>query len=82
MLRTTFRFEPTKASRPAALKAVHEVLEVSAFDGTSFVVKATHAICTHYDDHVETVNEPGAVERLGYARLVRGACGSCCRRSC
>lgn len=59
VLRTTFRFEPTKASRPAALKAVHEVLEVDAFDATSFAVKTKRAIYTHADGRVETVTDPG-----------------------
>lgn len=58
VLRTTFRFEPSKASRPAALEAVHEVLEVDAFDATSFAVKTKRAIYTHADGHLETVEGP------------------------
>jgi hypothetical protein len=61
VLRTTFRFEPAKASRSTTLKAVHEVLEVSAFDATSFVVKAKRAMYTHEDGRQETVTDPGAV---------------------
>jgi hypothetical protein len=60
VLRTTFRFEPSKASRPATLKAVHEVLEVSAFDATSFAVTTKRAIYMHTDGRTETVTEPGA----------------------
>jgi hypothetical protein len=61
VLRTTFRFEPSKPSRPATLKAVHEVLEVSAFDATSFAVAVKRAIYTHEDGHLETVTDLGRV---------------------
>lgn len=59
VLRSAFRFEPSLASRPAALKAVHEVLEVRAFDATSFAVRTKRAIYTHADGHLETVTDPG-----------------------
>ena len=58
VLRSTFRFEPTRASRPAALKAVHEVLAVDAFDATTFAVKTKRAIYTHEDGRIETVADP------------------------
>jgi hypothetical protein len=73
VLRTTFRFEPTKASRPAALTAVHEVLELSAFDGTSFAVKTTRAVYTHADGHVETVTDPGGASSTGADASVSAA---------
>jgi hypothetical protein len=60
VLRTGFRFERPTASRPAALTAVHEVLEVDAFDGASFAVKVKRAVCTLEDGGSETVTEPGS----------------------
>ena len=58
VLRTAFRFEPAKASWPAALKAVHEVLLVDAFDATSFAVTTKRVIYTYEDGGTETVNDP------------------------
>jgi len=60
VLRTSFRFEPTKPSRPAALEAVHEVLEVDAFDATSFAVKTRRVMYTHPGGRIETVTDPGS----------------------
>lgn len=62
VLRTTFRFEPTRTGRPAALKAVHEVLEVTGFDATSFAVKTKRAIYTHEDGRTESVSDPARAE--------------------
>lgn len=64
VLRTSFRFDAVKASRPATVKAIHEVLEVDAFDATSFAVKVKHAIYTHEDGGTETVTGPAAASSL------------------
>ena len=64
VLRTSFRFDPAKASRPATVKSVHEVLEVDAFDATSFAVKVKRAIYTHEDGGTETVTDPAAASSV------------------
>lgn len=60
VLRTAFRFEPTRPSRPPALEAVHEVLEVDAFDATSFAVRTKRVVYTYPGGRIETLTDPAS----------------------
>ena len=73
VLRTAFRFEPMKPSRPVTLKAVHEVLAVDAFDGTSFAVKRSRVVYTYMDGRVETVTDAAGVLDAGAPALSASA---------
>ncbi len=73
VLRTSFRFDPAKASRPAIVKAVHEVLQVDAFDGTSFAVKVKRAVYTHEDGGTETVTDLAAASSVDASVLAAPA---------